>query len=589
MPAAADRGTDRFRLPIYVSLGAAILAFVAVIGLTGSVLVSITASRVNSRLEEAQLGLSDLLSLMVDVETGVRGFAVTGNDIFLQPYNEALPRIFPVFNRLGQAVGAKDAGNIARLKTRIEENLEIRAQFLAPERHSGIEALRQAIARGEGKRRMDAFRAEVARLRASLSEDSARAEERVRAWNAGSAVLAVLASVGVSLLLGLAGIARRQGLVITLDEAKSEHRRTQDLSPHAPWTADPRGRLTDMGRRWHEWTGMAREETLGEGWKAALHPDELTQMTGAYAHAIQTGERLDIEHRIRMADGTFKWVRSSAVPFNENEGVQGWYGATEDISDRMGAQMSARDMQAELLHATRLSAVGEVAATLAHELAQPLSSISNYVEAVQTLIRRRDPALLTRAEHGLDAALQETVRTAEIVRSLRRFLRGEDKEAPHELLELSPLVKKAVDFGLTGIRQQGLTLQCNLAAGLQVEGNAIRLEQVIANLVRNAAEAMARSQPRILTVTTRAGRMSGSSTVSEVLIADTGPGLPSTPDFDVFQPFSTTKPDGMGLGLPLARRIAEEHGGQLKASAHDGGGTVFCLTLPSAESVGGSS
>ncbi len=590
-PASRHIRPETLRMPVGI-IGAALLAVVAMVALTSSVIISMTVNNASQRIERAQLGLADLLALMIDVETGVRGFAVTGNELFLQPYNEALPRIAPTFDDLAKAAGTERAADLAKLRYWIGQNLEIRADVVNVLRRSGSEAARAVIAGGGGKRRMDALRGQVATLRHSLSADRTRAQKRVDGWNFGSALLAILATIGASLLLGLAGLARRRALTVALDESKTEHRRTQDLNPQVPWTASPDGLLTDVGRHWLEWTGMTREQSLGEGWRGALHPEDLSGMAAAYATAIGSGGLFDFEHRIRMADGSFRWMRSRAYPFHEHGHVQGWYGSTEDIDDRIAAQGRARDMQAELLHAARLSAVGEVAATLAHELAQPLSSIGNYVEAVQTLVHKRDAMSLERAEHGLDAALGETVRTAEIVRGLRRFLRGEDKEAPHSLLELTPLVRKAVQSGLAGVRQQGLVVTSDFAPGLQVRGNVIRLEQVIANLVRNAAEAMAASDNRVLTVTTKAGtRGAGeiSDTVCEVLVADTGPGLPSSEGFDVFRPFSTTKPDGMGLGLPLARRIAEEHGGHLTAASHGGSGTVFCLCLPDAHALQGAS
>jgi len=300
-------------------------------------------------------------------------------------------------------------------------------------------------------------------------------------------------------------------------------------------------------------------------------------------------ERWKEAHRRGLAGETLKaeadrFEQAGAPPVWLNWEVRPWYvtgGAigglvifAEDITARKRADDHMRDLQAELLHAARLAAAGEVSAALIHELGQPLTSIGNYIEAAQTFLQQGNEEGIARAGEGLVAALASTNRAGDVLRSLRHYLRREPPETATEPIDVADMVREAVELGLAGAHRRALDMRFALAPGLPtIFGNRIRLQQAIANLVRNAAEAMVEGPRRRLGVSVAA---TPDGNMVEIAITDSGPGLPSAAaGDDPFHPFVTTKPGGMGLGLPLARRIAEEHGGKLWAEANPDGGSIL--------------
>jgi signal transduction histidine kinase len=253
----------------------------------------------------------------------------------------------------------------------------------------------------------------------------------------------------------------------------------------------------------------------------------------------------------------------------------------KEIKERKQAEECMRSLQAELMHAARLGAAGEVSAALVHELGQPLASIGNYIEAAQVYLSHGDSEGTALAVVGLKAAQEDAAHAREVLRSLRRFLRREPAESAWQWIDVDEMVRESVELGLAGTPRGG-DVQIGIPPELPaVYGNRIHLQQAIANLVRNAAEAMIDSPRRRLDVS---ATVNAESDHIEIAISDTGPGFPSasatSAKEDPFQPFVTTKPGGMGLGLPLARRIAEEHQGRLWAEPNPGGGSKLRLVIP---------
>lgn len=361
-----------------------------------------------------------------------------------------------------------------------------------------------------------------------------------------------------------------------LRESEAQRHYMVELSPQLRWTADPEGRVTGVNRRWLELTGLAREAALGEGWTQVVHPDDLPRVTEAWARSLRRGDSYDVELRLRLADGSFRWIRARAHPRHSPSGeVLQWYGSTEDIHDRVVNEERARALQTALRHRDRIDAMGKMVQTLAHELTQPLAAAANYVEACQTLLRGTGTETApVQALEGLDAALAQMARTTEILRRLRRFVRPGTEERRRE--DLNGLVREAVSLAAVGAEQGGLRLRLDLAPSLPaVVVDAVQIQQVVVNLVRNAIEAVAGTPRRDVTIATAAA----GPDVVEIAVADTGPGFPPRGGGDPFEPFTTSKTTGLGLGLPIARSIIEEHGGHLWAEGNPGGGAVFRVRL----------
>ena len=256
------------------------------------------------------------------------------------------------------------------------------------------------------------------------------------------------------------------------------------------------------------------------------------------------------------------------------DGRRLFIGFVRDLTERVGAETRLHQMQVELAHVSRLSAMGEMAAGLAHELNQPLSAISNYLKGGRRLLKteNRDSRALPAMEKAADQAL----RAGEIIRHLRNFV----ARSPGNRSEtsLKGLVEEASALGLVGARERGIAthIDCSRAVDA-VEVDRVQVQQVVLNLLRNAMDAMKDSPRRELHLTTSAA----DDDMAMVSVADTGPGISPEIADRLFQPFVTTKGgQGMGVGLSISRGIIEAHGGRIWAEPNPSGGTVFRFTLP---------
>jgi C4-dicarboxylate-specific signal transduction histidine kinase len=233
-------------------------------------------------------------------------------------------------------------------------------------------------------------------------------------------------------------------------------------------------------------------------------------------------------------------------------------------------------LQNNFFHAARVTAAGQMAAALAHELSQPLTAVINSVNATKRLLTRGDRTSLLTALEVTDEAVEQALRAGEIVRSLRQFLERHEKERRIELIPA--LIEEASVLALRSIAPLAVHITFEFeesARGTFV--NRVQIQQVLVNLIRNAAEAMTDQDAREVTLTTRT---LGDGMI-EVAVTDSGPGIPDNIADRLFEPFVSTKQDGMGLGLSILRSIIEAHDGQLIVEPSPGGGTSFRFTLPS--------
>ena len=253
-------------------------------------------------------------------------------------------------------------------------------------------------------------------------------------------------------------------------------------------------------------------------------------------------------------------------------------GFVRDLTERQQTRARLQELQDELLHVARLRSMGQMAAALAHELNQPLTATANYVAAAQRLLDAGEPNL-EQIRKALSLAAAQTMRSGEIIRRLRSFAsRGEPARRPEPL---GVLVEEACALALVGIGRHEVNVHFALAADLPpVMADRVQVQQVLLNLIRNAVEAMRQSERRELTLSTTKWDV-----MAAVSVADTGSGIPPSIEAQLFQPFVTTKTEGMGIGLSVCRSIVEAHGGRLWAEPNPDGGSIFRFTLPVAEGV----
>jgi PAS domain S-box-containing protein len=246
-----------------------------------------------------------------------------------------------------------------------------------------------------------------------------------------------------------------------------------------------------------------------------------------------------------------------------------------DITDRLRAQEDLARVQAELAHAARISTLGELTASIAHEVNQPLSAIVTNGEAGLRWLKRETPDL-EEVSHAFDRMIGEANRAAGVIGRIRTMaVKGQPEKAR---LSLAALVEDAVLLVRRELTAHDVSLRVQVPADLpQIEGDRVQLQQVLVNLMVNAVQAMAGAQARVLTVR---GEAEGDAMVLSV--RDTGPGVPPERQAQLFNAFYTTKPDGMGMGLSICRTIAQAHGGEITVASPPDGGAVFVLTLPCA-------
>jgi two-component system sensor kinase FixL len=253
-------------------------------------------------------------------------------------------------------------------------------------------------------------------------------------------------------------------------------------------------------------------------------------------------------------------------------------GIIHDLTPREITMRRMQELQSELLHVSRLSAMGQMTAALAHELNQPLTAIMNYVNAARRTLASSSAAEAVRAAELIDKAANQTARAGQIIRQLREFV--EKRESARAELDLNKVIEEAIALGLVGFVDAGIGLRTRLKRNLpHVLIDKIQIQQVVINLVRNSIEAMLAVATRELTVDTKVGEKG----FVEVSVSDTGPGLPDEVASRLFQPFVTTKEKGMGVGLSICQSIIEAHNGRIWTTPNEGRGVTFHFRLPSVD------
>jgi two-component system sensor kinase FixL len=250
-------------------------------------------------------------------------------------------------------------------------------------------------------------------------------------------------------------------------------------------------------------------------------------------------------------------------------------GFVRDITERHGAQQRLQELQSELLHVSRLSAMGQMASALAHELNQPLSAIANYLRACTVMAEKMGGAGAAPLIEIAEKASAQVMRAAEIIRRLRDFVEKRKTSRTDE--NLNKVVEESIALSLAGTARTRIKARLSLDPALPpVSIDKVQIQQVLINLIRNAVEAMEESDVRELTVTTQAG-----GDFVQVTVSDTGPGLSAEVAAKLFQPFVTTKETGMGVGLTICYSIIEAHAGRLWATPNEPSGVSFHFRLPS--------
>jgi two-component system sensor kinase FixL len=335
---------------------------------------------------------------------------------------------------------------------------------------------------------------------------------------------------------------------------------------------DLHGVILSWNRAAERLFGYTASEVFGRS-ITVIFPLDRIEEEAVILGRIRSGERVDhYETARRHKDSQIINVSVTASPIRDASGkISGVSTIMRDLTGRNIRDQRIQELQAELAHIQRLNELGQVVSTLVHEVSQPLTAISNYVNACRRLVETEDQE---RIQSILQRITDQTNRTRGIVERIRDFVKKRDFQMRAE--NLSQVIEEAIALTRASVRDGGLTLTVEVdPPGVQVEIDRVQVQQVLFNLFRNAIEAMQDQPTRDLLVSSRLVQ----GGMVEISVADTGPGLADEVRAKLFEPFITTKVSGMGVGLSVCRTIVESHGGRLWADDNLSRGTIFRFTV----------
>jgi two-component system, LuxR family, sensor kinase FixL len=324
--------------------------------------------------------------------------------------------------------------------------------------------------------------------------------------------------------------------------------------------------------------GYRPDDVIGENVRI-LMPQPYKEQHDGYMHRyLTTGERriIGIGRVVvgQRKDGS-TFPMELAVGEMRSGGMRYFTGFIRDLTERQQTETRLQELQAELVHMSRFTALGEMASTLAHEINQPLTAIANYLKGCRRILQRMEGNEVPMLRDAVNQAADQALRAGQVIRHLREFVaRGESER---HIENLPKLIEEASALALVGAKEKGVRVSFRFDPGAPlVLADRIQVQQVLLNLIRNAIEAMQDAPRRELVITTRAVPEGG---FVEISVSDTGTGIAPEISSQLFQPFITTKTHGMGVGLSICRTIVESHGGKISVESETDRGTTFRLTL----------
>ena len=372
------------------------------------------------------------------------------------------------------------------------------------------------------------------------------------------------------------------GLAAALEAAEARLRSILQTVPDAMIVIDEFGRIESLSATAERLFGYSAAEAMGRN-ISVLMPSPYREQHDAYLKRyLGTGEKhiIGIGRVVsgQRKDGT---TFPMHLTVGELRSADRHYftGFIRDLTDQQITESRLKELQSEVTHMSRFTALGEMASTLAHEINQPLTAISNYLRGCQRLLQRVDSDSSAMLRDAIGKAADQALRAGQIIRRLREFVaRG---ESDRRIESLPKLIEDASTLALIGAKENGVDVSFRLDPAVDlVLADRIQIQQVLVNLIRNAIEVMAEtSGRRRLEIAAVADR----ENLVRVSVSDTGLGIAPEIAKQLFQPFVTTKRKGMGLGLSICRTIIEAHGGKIWVEPNPGGGTIFYFTLRSAK------
>jgi C4-dicarboxylate-specific signal transduction histidine kinase len=342
----------------------------------------------------------------------------------------------------------------------------------------------------------------------------------------------------------------------------------------------PNGDIEAVNRQIVEYSGFPLEE-IKKNWRTneSIYYEDRLHFIEVFTKSIAAGVPFETEARLLRSDGEYRRFVIRVIPVRDaSNRIVRWYFLNTDIEDRTKALARLEQMQSDLAHINRVSMLGEMAASLSHEVLHPIATARNNARAGARFLEMRPPKL-DEVSKALDHVVRDVDRATDIIGRMRDHI----KKAPprREPFDLNEAVSEVILMVQSTIARNGIAISTQLMDGLLlVQGDRVQLQQVVLNLVLNAVEAMGAVEmgARELLISTEQDH-----TGALVAVRDSGPGIDPTHLERVFEAFYTTKSSGVGMGLSICRSIVDAHGGRLWAEANEPRGALFQFTLPAAQ------
>lgn len=371
---------------------------------------------------------------------------------------------------------------------------------------------------------------------------------------------------------------RTEELRNSIAEIQESERRLRSLTEAIPqqiWRADIEGNIEHCNQHLLEYTGCSTEDLLGANFFSLFHPDDQENFQETWQQSLSTGHKLEGEWRVRGKDGDYRWFLVRGLPQRGPGGaVERWYGTHIDTEERRRAEQALAEAHAELSNLSQRLSMGEMAASIAHELNQPLTAVATNAYACREWLNTTPPNL-ERACSTADKIVKESKRASDVVRRVRALFSKElDSRSSANLNRLiQDLVRLTHDDAI----RRNVSVHMELAPALpSVIIDAVQIQQVLLNLAINGMDAMTSQQSRReLTI-----RTTHTLTHVQVEVQDCGPGIDPAIAPRIFDAFFTTKPQGIGMGLAICRSVIEAHDGRIWMQPASPQGTSFCFTIP---------
>jgi PAS domain S-box-containing protein len=375
-------------------------------------------------------------------------------------------------------------------------------------------------------------------------------------------------------------ISERRDKEAALRDSEARYRALVMATANMVWRANAEGEGFLVSPLWQELTGQSENEASNFGWLKALHPEDQERSERLWKQAMTQKRMYENELQVRTRNGNYRHFHVQAVPIIAPDGaVREWIGTAVDITQERETALTVQRQRDELAHVARITTMGELAASLAHELNQPLTAILSNAQAAQRFLAA-DPANVGEVTAILRDIVEDDSRAGEVIRRVRELVRKGDLEIA--ALDLETIVRDVVRL----IHSDAILHNVNIALQMdpgapKVQGDKVQLQQVVLNLLLNAFQAMKDCPVNERHVTVRIEV----DDVHEVIVAvrDRGNGMKEHQLDKIFQPFYTTKENGLGLGLAISRSIVEAHGGKLWGENNHDRGATFYFSVPVGE------